>query len=391
MKLGQLLSFIDLDLPPEVRSVYHDALARLRDDAPPVDPDAIERVVLEDFGAPVDEVFASWEREPLAAASIGQVHAAKLHDGREVVAKVQYPGVAEAVRSDLSNAEMFAPLARWFSPNQELEPLLDELRERIDDELDYEREAQYQRAFADRYADHPFIVVPDVVGDLCRNRVLVSERIHGRRFDESPPATTSPAPAGGRDHLPVRLRLDRPLPPVQRRPPPGQLPGHRRRSCGLPRLRQRQDVHPRALRVDAARGRRGGAGRPGGLPRRDARDPVPPAPGRHRRGHALGLVPPLHPTHHRRAAVLLHLRVRHGGAADHVRPTVAVLRHAAAPEPALGLPAAHPHPPRAELGPGAARGLQRLARDPRGATEGAPPATELGEQDEAWWRERHQA
>ena len=184
MKLGQLLSFIDLDLPPEVRSVYHDALARLRDDAPPVDPDAIERVVLEDFGAPVEEVFASWERQPLAAASIGQVHAAKLHDGREVVAKVQYPGVADAVRSDLSNAEMFAPLARWFSPNQELEPLLDELRERIDDELDYEREAQYQRAFADRYADHPFIVVPDVVGDLCRNRVLVSERIHGRRFDE---------------------------------------------------------------------------------------------------------------------------------------------------------------------------------------------------------------
>lgn len=184
MKLGQLLSFVDLDLPPEVRSAYHDALAQLRDDAPPVDPDAIERVVHEDFGAPVDEVFASWERDPLAAASIGQVHAAKLHDGREVVVKVQYPGVAEAVRSDLSNAEMFAPLARVFSPNQEIEPLLDELRERVNDELDYEREAQYQRAFADRYRGHPFIIVPDVIGDLCRNRVLVSERIHGRRFDE---------------------------------------------------------------------------------------------------------------------------------------------------------------------------------------------------------------
>lgn len=183
MKLGQLLSFVDLDLPPEVRSVYHDALARLRDDAPPVDVEAIERVVHEDMGAPVDEAFAAWDRQPLAAASIGQVHAATLHDGREVVVKVQYPGVAEAVRSDLSNAEMFAPLARLFSPNQEIEPLLDELRERIDDELDYAREAQYQRAFADRYAGHPFIVVPDVVGELCRNRVLVSERIHGRRFD----------------------------------------------------------------------------------------------------------------------------------------------------------------------------------------------------------------
>lgn len=184
MKMGQLLSFVDLDLPPEVRSIYHEALGTLRDNAPPVDVEAIERVVGEDFGAPVDEVFGSWDREPLAAASIGQVHAAKLHDGREVVVKVQYPGVAEAVRSDLANAEMFAPLGRVFSPNQEIEPLLDELRERIDDELDYEREAQYQRAFADRYAGHPFIIVPDVIGDLCRNRVLVSERIHGRRFDE---------------------------------------------------------------------------------------------------------------------------------------------------------------------------------------------------------------
>ena len=184
MKLGQLLSFIDLDLPPEVRSVYHEALASLRDDAPPVDPDAIERVIQEDVGAPVDEVFGSWERQPLASASIGQVHAAKLHDGRDVVVKVQYPGVAEAVRSDLSNAEMFAPLARLFSPNQELEPLLDELRERVSDELDYQREAQYQRAFADRYAGHPFIIVPDVIGDMCHNRVLVSERVYGRRFDE---------------------------------------------------------------------------------------------------------------------------------------------------------------------------------------------------------------
>ena len=184
MKLGQLLSFVDLDLPPDVRNVYHDALQQLQDDAPPVDTAAIERVVAEELGAPVDDLFAEWQHEPLASASIGQVHAATLDDGREVVVKVQYPGVAEAVRSDLANAEMFAPLARLFSPNQEVEPLLDELRERVGDELDYQREAQYQRAFADRYRDHPFIFVPDVVGDLCRNRVLVSERVHGRRFGE---------------------------------------------------------------------------------------------------------------------------------------------------------------------------------------------------------------
>jgi predicted unusual protein kinase regulating ubiquinone biosynthesis (AarF/ABC1/UbiB family) len=184
MKLGQLLSFVDLDLPPEVRAAYHDALATLRDDAPPFDVEQIEQVVTEEYGAPPEAVFASWEREPLAAASIGQVHAAKLRDGTEVVVKVQYPGVAEAVRADLQNAELFAPMARLLSPNQEIEPLLDELRERVDDELDYQREAQYQRAFANRYAGHPFILVPDVVADLCRNRVLVSERVHGRRFDE---------------------------------------------------------------------------------------------------------------------------------------------------------------------------------------------------------------
>jgi predicted unusual protein kinase regulating ubiquinone biosynthesis (AarF/ABC1/UbiB family) len=183
MKLGQLLSFVDLDVPPEVRTVYHDALAKLREDAPAFDEDAIIDVLREEYGAPPEQVFASFDPRPLAAASIGQVHAAKLDDGRDVVVKVQYPGVAEAVRADLRNAEAFAPLARFLSPNQEIEPLLDELRERVDDELDYEHEAQYQRAFATRYADHPFIRVPDIVGDLCRSRVLVSERVHGQRFD----------------------------------------------------------------------------------------------------------------------------------------------------------------------------------------------------------------
>jgi len=184
MKLGQLLSFVDLDVPPEVRTAYHEALAQLRDDAPAFDADAIWDVLEEEYGAPPDEVFASFDPNPLAAASIGQVHAAKLDDGRDVVIKVQYPGVADAVRADLRNAESFAPLARFVSPNQEIGPLLDELRERVDDELDYEREAQYQRAFASRYEDHPFIRVPDIVGDMCRKRVLVSERIHGQRFDE---------------------------------------------------------------------------------------------------------------------------------------------------------------------------------------------------------------
>lgn len=184
MKLGQLLSFVDLDLPPDVKSTYQEALARLRDAAPAFDADAIAEVITQEYGAPAEEVFAAFDAQPLAAASIGQVHAATLHDGREVVVKVQYPGVAEAVRADLRNAESFVPLARLVAPNQEIGPLLDELRERISDELDYQREAQYQRAFANRYADHPFIRVPDIVGELCRERVLVSERIEGQRFDD---------------------------------------------------------------------------------------------------------------------------------------------------------------------------------------------------------------
>ncbi len=184
MKLGQIASFVDLDLPPEVQQTYRDVLADLRDAAPPVDSDAIAEVIRDEFGAPVDDVFAHWDREPLASASIGQVHRARLHDGTAVVTKVQYPGVAEAVESDLANAEAFAPLGKVFSPNLQIRPLMDELRERLVDELDYQREAQYQEAFFSRYDGHPFIRVPRVYAEYCRPRVLVSEYVEGRDFDE---------------------------------------------------------------------------------------------------------------------------------------------------------------------------------------------------------------
>jgi len=184
MKLGQLLSFVDVDLPPEVRTIYHDALAKLRDAAPPFDLDAILDVIHEEYSHPAEAVFAAFDPEPLAAASIGQVHGARLDDGREVVVKVQYPGVADAVRADLANVEAFRPLARIISPHLEIDPLIEELRERVGDELDYRREAQYQQAFGARYREHPFIHVPALVPELCRPRVLVSERIKGRTFDE---------------------------------------------------------------------------------------------------------------------------------------------------------------------------------------------------------------
>ncbi len=189
MKLGQLASFVDLDLPPEAQETYHAVLAQLRSAAPAVDPSQIVDVITAEFGAPPDQVFARWDSTPIASASIGQVHRAALDDGTGVVTKVQYPGVAEAVQSDLANAEMFAPLARLFSPNLQVRPLMEEMRERLVDELDYQQEAQYQHAFAQRYDGHPFIRVPRVYTDWCRPRVLVTEFVDGLSFDEMLTAT----------------------------------------------------------------------------------------------------------------------------------------------------------------------------------------------------------
>ena len=191
MKLGQLASFVDLDLPPEAQATYHEVLADLRDAAPPMDPSTIHKVVTEQYGAPPEQVFREWEPKPLASASIGQVHRAVLHDGTVVVVKVQYPGVAEAIESDLANAELFTPMARVISPNLRIKPLMDELRARMADEIDYQREAQYQAAFHERYNGHPFIAVPRVFPEYCRPRVIVSELVEGRSFEQMMRSSTA--------------------------------------------------------------------------------------------------------------------------------------------------------------------------------------------------------
>jgi predicted unusual protein kinase regulating ubiquinone biosynthesis (AarF/ABC1/UbiB family) len=183
MKLGQIASFVDLDVDPEVQAVYHEVLRDLQDAAPPVDSQVIADVIEQEYGAPPEVVFARWDPEPIASASIGQVHRAQLVDGTQVVTKVQYPGVAEAVQSDLANAEAFAPIGKMISPHLKMRPLIDELRERLLDELDYQREATYQQAFFERYDGHPFIRVPRIYADYCRPRVLVSEYVEGLDFD----------------------------------------------------------------------------------------------------------------------------------------------------------------------------------------------------------------
>lgn len=184
MKLGQMLSVLDLDLvPPEHRERFQRRLAVLRDSAPSVSFDAMRAVIEEDFGKPLDQIFAEFEPEPIAAASIGQVYRGTLHDGRTVAVKVQYPGIDAAVRADLKNLAMFRRVLQsampWVTP-----AVLDELRLNLESELDYVAEARTQREIAELYTGHPFIVVPNTMPELSTTRVLVSEYFPGRGFEE---------------------------------------------------------------------------------------------------------------------------------------------------------------------------------------------------------------
>jgi predicted unusual protein kinase regulating ubiquinone biosynthesis (AarF/ABC1/UbiB family) len=185
MKLGQLASFIDTEfLPPEYAELYQEQLSKLRTSAPPMPWEKVERVLEEEFEEPASEHFADFEQEAFAAASIGQVHRATLNDGRAVAVKIQYPGVAEALESDMRNAGMLVRLARALAPGLDAKAVANELRERVMEELDYEYEAQNQRTFARAYRGHPFIYVPDVLTRLSRRRVLVTEYVEGMQFDE---------------------------------------------------------------------------------------------------------------------------------------------------------------------------------------------------------------
>ncbi|MEQ1785922.1 MAG: AarF/ABC1/UbiB kinase family protein [Acidimicrobiales bacterium] len=180
MKLGQMASYLDQGLPEPVRQ----ALAELQANAPPMSAALAAQVVEEELGRPPTEVFATWDPVPIAAASIGQVHRAMTHDGRAVAVKVQYPGVGDAIRSDLENAGLLFGAMGMLFPGLEPEPLVAELRTRLVEELDYRLEADNQRLFADYYEGHPFIHIPAVVGDLSAERVLTTELAEGVRFDE---------------------------------------------------------------------------------------------------------------------------------------------------------------------------------------------------------------
>ena len=185
MKIGQLASFIDTEfLPDEYRELYQEKLAVLRTEAPPMPWKTVEDVLAEEWDEPVEELFEDFEHDAAAAASIGQVHRAVLPDGRRVAVKVQYPGVARALRADMQNAGMMLRFAKALVPGLDAKAAAEELKERVLEELDYEYEAQNQRSFARGYRGHPFIYVPDVVTRLSTDRVLVTEWVDGVGFDE---------------------------------------------------------------------------------------------------------------------------------------------------------------------------------------------------------------
>ncbi|MBW3536317.1 MAG: AarF/ABC1/UbiB kinase family protein [Actinobacteria bacterium] len=181
MKAGQMVSFIAEGLPPDARA----ALASLQADVPPMAPSLAEGVVVEEFGAPPEKLFLDWDPVPVAAASIGQVHRAVMPDGRIVAVKVQYPGVDRAIKGDLDNAEMLYGLFAQFAlRNLDVRALVDELRERMADELDYRIEARSQTEIAELYRDHPFIHVPSIVPERSARRVLTSEWVEGLTWSE---------------------------------------------------------------------------------------------------------------------------------------------------------------------------------------------------------------
>ncbi|WP_329194736.1 ABC1 kinase family protein [Streptomyces sp. NBC_01435] len=177
MKLGQALSVFESALPEEVAGPYRAALTKLQEAAPPLPSDTVHAVLAERLGEDWRELFLEFEDKPSAAASIGQVHRAVWHDGRNVAVKVQYPGAGEALLSDLTQLSRFARLLGPLIPGMDIKPLITELRDRVSEELDYEQEARSQRDHAEEFADDPDVVIPGVVHQS--DQVLVTEWMDG--------------------------------------------------------------------------------------------------------------------------------------------------------------------------------------------------------------------
>ena len=180
MKVGQMASYLDTGLPDSVRQT----MASLQSDAPPMAPELAADQIEANFGVRPEELFVEWDPQPIAAASIGQVHRAITIEGEAVAVKIQYPGVAEAVAADLGNAGwLFNGMAAMF-PGVDPGPIVEEIKGRLHEELDYELEAANQRLFHSHVEGHPFIHVPKVIDKYSTARILTTELATGSRFEE---------------------------------------------------------------------------------------------------------------------------------------------------------------------------------------------------------------
>ena len=182
MKFGQALSVFEAAVPDELAGPFRESLTKLQQAAPPMPTRDVHRMLVEQFGRGWRERFREFDDMPTAAASIGQVHRAVWRDGREVAVKVQYPGAEEALRSDLRQLSRMSRLLQPLVPGQDVKPLVNELRERMEEELDYRDEAENQRAFAAVFADDDRVRVPRVVASAPR--AMVSEWVSGRKLSD---------------------------------------------------------------------------------------------------------------------------------------------------------------------------------------------------------------
>lgn len=185
-KVGQMMSYVDGFLPESQREIFEQAMRPLQQNAPTSSPETVRRMIERELGAPVDRLFEEFHDEPIASASIGQVHWARLPGGREVAVKVQHPRIDEAIENDLSNAGMLEALISALGPKaMNARAVFEVVRQRFREELDYTLEAERQRYFADVHAGDPMIRIPKVIADHSSRRVLTSEFVQGASLEEA--------------------------------------------------------------------------------------------------------------------------------------------------------------------------------------------------------------
>ncbi|MFO0734484.1 MAG: AarF/ABC1/UbiB kinase family protein [Labilithrix sp.] len=184
-KVGQMASYVDGVVPEAHREAYEATLSRLRAAAPTSSFEAVRRTVEEDLEAPLDRLFSSFEEAPFASASIGQVHRATLEDGRAVAVKVQHEGIHEAVEADLSNASVLQSVAGVAAGKFGSKAIFERVRTRFREELDYRIEAKHLSTFRDFHAGDPKIHIPELMVDRSGARVLTTELVRGRTFEEA--------------------------------------------------------------------------------------------------------------------------------------------------------------------------------------------------------------